>query len=80
MEEVGGGLLRFAFWIAADEAYRVSQCIIVPFPFLKDEDNIKSYLSSLQIHIEEAFGMLVAGWRLLLFSPFRDALLSYQLL
>lgn len=56
------------FWIAGDEAYCVSQWIIVPYPsstLTEDEDNFNSYPSSLRIHIEQAFGMLVARWRIL---------------
>ena len=68
MEEVRGGLLRLVFWIATEEAYRVSECIIVPFPsstLTEGEDNFNFYLSSLRIHIEQAFCMLVARWRML---------------
>ena len=68
MEGARGGLLRLVLWIAADEAYRVSDCTMVPFPsstLTKDEDNFNFYLSSLRIHNEQAFGMLVARWRIL---------------
>ena len=65
MEEVKDGLLGDIFWVAGDEAYLVSECIIVPYPastLAGDEDNINFYLSSLisRIHTEQAFGMLTA--------------------
>ena len=68
MEEVQDGLLGEIFWVAGDEAYPVSEWIIVPYPastLTDDEDNFNFYLSSLRIHIEQAFGMLTARWRLL---------------
>ena len=40
----------------------------MPFPastLTEDEDNFNFYLSSLRIHIEQAFGMLTARWSLL---------------
>ena len=54
--------------MAGDEAYPISEHIIVPYPastLTDDEDNFNCYLSSLRIHIEQAFGMLTARWRLL---------------
>ena len=67
MEEVKNGLLGDIFWVAGDEAYQVSEWIIVPYPastLTDDEENFNFYISSLRIHIEQAFGMLTARWRL----------------
>ena len=68
MKEVEDGLLGQAFWVVGDEAYPVPESIIVPYPsstLTEDQDNFNFYLSSLRIHIEHAFGILVARWRLL---------------
>ena len=68
MEEVKDQLLGDIFRVAGDEAYPVSEWIIVPYPastLTDDEENFNFYLSSLRIHIEHAFGMLTARWRLL---------------
>lgn len=68
MEEVEWGLLKVVFWVAGDEAYKISEWIITPFPsstLTQDEDNFNFVLSSLRIHIEQAFGMLVARWRII---------------
>ena len=68
MEEVEEGLLGVLFWAAGDEAYRTSEWIITPFTgstLTQDEDNFNFFLSSLRIHIEQAFGMLVARWRII---------------
>ena len=56
------------FWVAGDKAYPVSEYIIVPFPsstLSEEESNFTFFLSSLRIHIEQAFGMLMARWRIL---------------
>ena len=68
MEEVEDGLLGVFFWVAGDEAYPVSEHIIVPYPAstqTNDEDNFNFFLCSLRIHIEQAFGMPTARWRIL---------------
>ena len=68
MKEVEDGLLGEYFWVVGDEAYPVSESIIVPYPsstLTEDQDNFNFYLSSLRIHIEQAFGILVARWRIL---------------
>ena len=61
-------MLGVLFWAAGDEAYRTSEWIITPFTgstLTQDEDNFNFFLSSLRIHIEQAFGMLVARWRII---------------
>ena len=66
--EVEEGVLGEYFSIVGDEAYTISVYIIVPFPASKlteDKDNFNFYLSSLRIHIEQTFGILVARWRIL---------------
>lgn len=68
MREVEGGLLGEYFWVVGDEAYPVSEFPIIPYPsstLTEDEDNFNFYLSSLRIHIEQAFGILIARWRIL---------------
>ena len=44
------------------------QNLIVPYPsstLTEDQDNFNFYLSSMRIHIEQAFGIRVARWRIL---------------
>ena len=70
MEEVEEGLLGVLFWVAGDEAYPVSEYIIVPFPspsstLSEEESNFNFFLSSLRINIEQAIGMLMARQRIL---------------
>ena len=68
MMEVEDGLLGEYFRVVGDEAYPVSEFIIVPFPSstpTEEQDNFNFYLSSLRVHIEQAFGILVARWRIL---------------
>ena len=52
MEEVEEGLLGVLFWVAGDEAYSVSEYIIVPFPSstLSEESNF-NFFSHLYVHI-----------------------------
>ena len=62
------GWLRIVFWVARDEAYRISQWIITSYPgsiLTRDEDNFNFFFSSLQMRIEQAVGMLVARWILI---------------
>ena len=68
MEEVRNGLISFFFWVGGDEAYQVSERIVVPYPSLtlsEDVDNFNFNLSSLRMRIEQALGILVARWRML---------------
>ena len=56
------------FWIAADEAYPCSNSILTPWSGRElptDKDAFNFWLSSSRIHIEQAFGQLVARWGLL---------------
>lgn len=68
MKVVGDGLLGEYFSVVGDESYPVSEHIIVLFPastITEDEDNFNFYLSSLRFHIEHAFDILIARWRIL---------------
>ena len=68
MKEVQDGLLGEYFWVVGDDAYPVSESIIVPYhssTLTEDQDNFNFYFSSLRIHIEQAFGILVARCRIL---------------
>lgn len=61
---------RFAcqFWIAGDEAYVCTECLITPIPASQAsdvEDAFNFYHSSLRMHVEQSFGMMVRKWRLL---------------
>ena len=54
--------------MAGDEVYSVPEFIIVPCPsstLSEEESNLNLFLSSLRIHIEQAFGMLMVRWRIL---------------
>lgn len=59
-------LTRDGHCIAADEAYAASEVLAVPWPGCgrgdKWRDAYNFYLSSLRIHIEQAFGMLFWRW------------------
>lgn len=68
--------LQIEYWIAGDEAYLCTNSLICPIPISQVsscwEDAFNFFLSSLRIHVEQAFGMLVARWRVLRdleFSP-----------
>lgn len=63
------GNLRNEFWIAGDEAYVCSESLITPVPASQAsdwEDAFNFWHSSLRMHVEQSFGMLVAKWRILL--------------
>lgn len=67
------GSLDARFWIAGDEAYVCTNSLITPVPASQAndfEDAFNFYHSSLRMHIEQAFGMLVAKWRILRFLNF----------
>ena len=64
------GDLPEAYWIAADKAYICDNCIVTPVPVSQalpgsDEDAFNFYHSSLRMHIEQAFGLLLARWGVL---------------
>lgn len=53
------------YWIAADEAYICNHRIVCPWPGKNlpvEKDCFNYWQSSARIHIEQAFGMLVARW------------------
>ena len=57
-------------WGAADEAFINTENLLVPFPSTgvpldQFEDAFNYFLSSFRIHVEQAFGMLVARWDIL---------------
>jgi hypothetical protein len=62
------GKLPSGYWIAADEAYALSEQMITPYSgngLPQDKDAFNFLLSSLRINIECAFGMLVQRWGVL---------------
>jgi DDE superfamily endonuclease len=68
------GLLRSqnwlpaGYWVAADDAYICGERIITPWPgrnLSKEKDAFNYWQSSARIHIEQAFGMMVARWGVL---------------
>lgn len=62
------GELNGEFWIAGDEAYVCTESLITPVPMSQAsevEGAFNFFLSSLRIHVEQAFGMLVAKWAIL---------------
>ena len=68
MKEVEDGLLDEYVSVVGDETYPFSEYIIVLYrssTLTEDQCNFNFYLSYLQIHIEQAFGILVTRWRIL---------------
>jgi hypothetical protein len=62
-----GGLLQ-GYWIAADDAYVCRERLLTPWPgrnLSRSMDSFNYWQSSARIHIEQAFGMLVARWGVL---------------
>lgn len=64
------GKLPRGFWIAADEAYSCDEYVINPVPSANAEpdspaDGFNFYFSSLRIHIEQSFGILLSRWGIL---------------
>jgi hypothetical protein len=56
------------YWVAADDAYVCSERVMTPWPgrnLSKAKDAFNYWQSSARIHIEQAFGMLVARWGVL---------------
>eukprot|EP00171_Calliarthron_tuberculosum_P003440 IDg3440t1 len=57
-----------SFWIVGDEAYSCDESLITPVPSSQagpDDINLNYYLSSYRVVVEQAFGLLVARWRIL---------------
>ena len=66
--EIDKGALFGIFYIVGDEAYTLSNSLITPCPKSNadvDQDNFNFFQSSMRMHIEQAFGMLVSRWRIL---------------
>jgi len=62
------GRLEKEFWICGDDAYHCTESLITPYPNSQANDEQKHFnyfLSVLRVHIEQAFGMLVARWRII---------------
>lgn len=64
------GGLPFPFWIAGDEAYSCTNNLLTPFSSSiarpeTYEDSFNFFQSSLRLHVEQAFGLLVSKWRIL---------------
>lgn len=72
--------LDMKYWICCDEAYIPTNSLIGPIFLsqIKDmwEDAFNFYLALLRIHVEQAFGMLVARWRILRDLEFSVAISS----
>lgn len=65
-DPITAALIRDGHCIAADDAYAASEALAVPWPGGgrgdRWRDSYNFHLSSLRIHIEQAFGMLVWRW------------------
>ena len=64
------GSLPPGYWYAGDEAYVCTETMITPIPGARRKlgslhNAFNFYLSSLRIHIEQAFGRLVGRWGIL---------------
>lgn len=62
------GLLKIGFWIAGDDAYSVSENLIVPISRAVTsvvQDGFNFFHSSHRIHVEQAFGILKKSWGIL---------------
>jgi len=69
-ENLRNGLLPNGYWIAADDAYVSDETIITPLPISQSAtgthgDAFNFYQSSLRMHIEQAFGIMMARWGIL---------------
>jgi hypothetical protein len=63
------------FWISCDEAYAATKCMLPPWPgknLSPEKDSFNYWQSSSRIHVEQAFGILVARWGIL-WRPFSCA-------
>jgi len=77
-ENLRNGLLPDGFWVAADDAYVSDENIITPLPVSESTpgshgDAFNFYQSSHRMHIEQAFGILMARWGIL-WRPLRFSL------
>ena len=57
------GLLHYAFWNTGDEAYICTESLITPFPASQAtdwQDSFKFWHYFLRMHVEQAFGMVMA--------------------
>ena len=57
------------FWIAGDEAYTLTESLLIPFsanmaPRGSFNDAFNFFHSSMRIHVEQAFGTFVNRWRI----------------
>ena len=64
------GNIPFEFWIAGDEGFICTENVITPYPGSEAppgsaRDTFNYYLSSLRVHVEQAFGILVSRWEIL---------------
>ena len=64
------GKLPDVFWIAGDNAYAVSETVLTPFgrSYARPgsyEDAFNYFLSSMRVHVEQAFGILCARFKIL---------------
>ena len=64
------GEIPFEFWIVSDETYICTESVITPYPGSEAQtgshrDTFNYFLSSLRVHVEQAFGMLVSRWEIL---------------
>ena len=64
------GLLGKAYWIAGEEAYICTECLLTPYPASQlpgfiFRQSFNFFLSSMRMHVEQAFGMLKAKWLIL---------------
>ena len=65
---INAGNLPRGFWIAADEAYRCTNYIIIPFSRPSAslyQDGYNFFQSSHRLHVEQAFGILKNRWGIL---------------
>jgi hypothetical protein len=68
------GDLPNGFWIARDEAYKCNSNVLTPWPSSNMDDakdTFNFYQSSLRMHIEQCFGLVVARFEIL-WRPLKD--------
>jgi hypothetical protein len=61
--------LSLEYYIAGDNAYTLSQKVLIPFSGAKKYDEVKGtfnfYLSQLRVRVEMTFGLLMTKWQIL---------------